>query len=349
MGSQESTHEVIRHSKCSLPVIHTYPRSTTHTLPFEFVLDASAPPTLRVPRCSVEYTVSARLVSAGMLHRMYLFGLRRYRASQTLILHSYPSTRNLYDLDMRMRSEIRQGVLGAEISHFNPVPFFAVLDRGIAHVGGKVAIHIVIDPPDHDNSSDVSSMSSIVSENSFQSGSSVGILGPEPRNRRSRYLLRKPITGTARPQCLLSTNTVTSAHPPVLKYRVRVTLEQLVRYTTQATSFDNAYSFDITKNVSASTQTTTADLACIDSGSHLTMELSIPSTLQCSIDTCNASVRYEARVVFCPVMFTGMLPIRLAKRTMSWIANKRTEIVFPVCVAPAPLNMLMGCPPPYSQ
>ncbi|KAJ2143411.1 hypothetical protein IW142_003748, partial [Coemansia sp. RSA 564] len=92
-----------------------------------------------------------------MLHRMYLFGLRRYRASQTLILHSYPSTRNLYDLDMRMRSEIRQGVLGADISHFNPVPFFAVLDRGIAHVGGKVAIHIVIDPPDHDNSSDVSS------------------------------------------------------------------------------------------------------------------------------------------------------------------------------------------------
>ncbi|KAJ2321558.1 hypothetical protein IWW52_000674 [Coemansia sp. RSA 2704] len=56
----------------------------------------------------------------------------------SLMLVSYAVTENLYNLQLRMQSTVKQGLLGN-------VPVCVVLDKGVVCPGNSATFHIVID------------------------------------------------------------------------------------------------------------------------------------------------------------------------------------------------------------
>ncbi|KAJ1937407.1 hypothetical protein EC988_007899, partial [Linderina pennispora] len=117
----------------------------TYKLPFEFAISGSLPPTMRVPRSSVEYYVTA----TANKHDGYLKLLprRAVRAQQEVRVVRYQGAEDPSAFVQRMRAVIKVGTLGGIKSGKGAMPYRVVLDRNVAAPGDLLRLSLEVFPP----------------------------------------------------------------------------------------------------------------------------------------------------------------------------------------------------------
>ncbi|KAJ2757263.1 hypothetical protein GGI19_000197 [Coemansia pectinata] len=119
----------------------------TYTLPFEFIINQSLPPTLRVPRCTIEYAVSAtalKFESAPPLLRM--FSPKAPKAQIDLRLVGYATGADPSDFLARLNSVTRVGTLGAHKNGRGTLPYRVVMDKNVVAPGDVIKFKLSVFP-----------------------------------------------------------------------------------------------------------------------------------------------------------------------------------------------------------
>ncbi|KAJ2462057.1 hypothetical protein GGI03_004723 [Coemansia sp. RSA 2337] len=153
MGSTGSGNQVLIKETRTLQHDNDSPPLTqyavgTYTLPFEFVVNQSLPPTLRVPRCTIEYSVSAtalKFESAPPLLRM--FSPKAPKTQIDLRLVRYATDGDPSDFLARLNSVTRVGTLGAHKNGRGTLPYRVVMDKNVVAPGDVIKFKLGVYQP----------------------------------------------------------------------------------------------------------------------------------------------------------------------------------------------------------
>ncbi|KAJ2005058.1 hypothetical protein GGI04_002393 [Coemansia thaxteri] len=127
----------------------THYAQASYSLPFEFALPNSLPPTMNVPRCSVEYSISATALkceSAPPLLR--LFSSKPPSTLIDLRLVRYKTTAgDLPDHASPARPVVKVGTLGAIRNGRGTLPYRVIMDKAVAAPGSSIGFKLDVYPP----------------------------------------------------------------------------------------------------------------------------------------------------------------------------------------------------------
>ncbi|KAI8320545.1 hypothetical protein GQ54DRAFT_211909 [Martensiomyces pterosporus] len=120
----------------------------TYKLPFEFVLDKDTPPTLHVPRCDIEYTVTATLSKQASAPYLKLIPHKSVKAQKELTIVRYAGTgADPTDFLSQLKAVVKVGTLGSNKNGAGALPYRISMDRNVAAPGDLVGFRLDIYPP----------------------------------------------------------------------------------------------------------------------------------------------------------------------------------------------------------
>ncbi|KAJ2812296.1 hypothetical protein H4S07_001494 [Coemansia furcata] len=120
-----------------------------YTLPFEFVVNKGLPPSLHVPRCNIDYSISVTALkceSAPPLLR--IFSPKAPKAQVELRLVRYTTGADPSDFLARQSPVTRVGTLGALKNGRGALPYRVVMDKNVAAPGDVINFKLDIYPQD---------------------------------------------------------------------------------------------------------------------------------------------------------------------------------------------------------
>ncbi|KAJ2731631.1 hypothetical protein IW152_004397 [Coemansia sp. BCRC 34962] len=121
----------------------------TYTLPFEFTVTKSLPPSLHAPHCTIEYLVVAtalKMESAPSLLRM--FSAKASKAQAELRLVGLDTSDDPRDLVAKQSPMTRIGTLGSNKNGRGALPYRVVMDKNVVAPGDIIRFDLDIYPPD---------------------------------------------------------------------------------------------------------------------------------------------------------------------------------------------------------
>ncbi|KAJ2333003.1 hypothetical protein GGI00_002533, partial [Coemansia sp. RSA 2681] len=123
----------------------------TYTLPFEFVVsNQSLPPTLHVPRCTIDYTISATALkyeSAPPLLRLFSAKAPKAQVDVSLVRYLAHPSSDPGDFVARQRPVVRIGTLGAHKNGRGALPYRITMDKNVAAPGDVLNFTLDVYPP----------------------------------------------------------------------------------------------------------------------------------------------------------------------------------------------------------
>ncbi|KAJ2029619.1 hypothetical protein IWW57_001620 [Coemansia sp. S610] len=121
----------------------------TYTLPFEFTVAKSLPPSLHVPHCTIEYLVVAtaqKMELAPSLLR--LFSSKAPQAQAELRIVGLDAGGDPRDLVAKQSPVTRVGTLGSNKNGRGSLPYRVVMDKHVVAPGEIIRFNLDIYPPD---------------------------------------------------------------------------------------------------------------------------------------------------------------------------------------------------------
>ncbi|KAJ1963053.1 hypothetical protein GGI12_002279 [Dipsacomyces acuminosporus] len=120
----------------------------TYKLPFEFILSNNLPPTLHLPRCDVEYAVTAAFSKSSSSSYLKLLPHKSIKAQKEVTIVRYSGIGNdPSDFVARLKPVVKVGTLGSNKNGRGSLPYRISMDRNIAAPGDLVNFKLEIYPP----------------------------------------------------------------------------------------------------------------------------------------------------------------------------------------------------------
>ncbi|KAJ2459632.1 hypothetical protein GGF42_001347 [Coemansia sp. RSA 2424] len=124
----------------------------TYTLPFEFVISnhQCLPPTLHVPRCTIDYVISATALkyeSAPPLLRLFSAKAPKAQVDVNLVRYLAHPSSDPGDFVARQRPVVRIGTLGAHKNGRGDLPYRLIMDKNVAAPGDVLNFTLDVYPP----------------------------------------------------------------------------------------------------------------------------------------------------------------------------------------------------------
>ncbi|KAJ1664185.1 hypothetical protein IW140_004214 [Coemansia sp. RSA 1813] len=335
----------------------------TYRVPFEFVLKSSnLAPSISVPRCTVEYIVTATVDKKGSSYLKMLLPLVNgtAKAQCTVPVVRYPADSEGNDEQTDLLAHVgpitRVGTLGSGTSGTGKLPFRITMDRNVTTPGDMVGFALEVYPPgqtpdftpvefaalsriagaSNDNSQNSSDLSDSASMASNADDQTIPISCPPTYQPTGTELAGNKLTVTA--------------------YKVRAKLVQRVCYMTDhdlvADADDSVYLFWTKRIMADAFVARSLDLskAINGSGEKIKVEwvIAVPEQIQPDVHTPDIQVRYDVFVDFYP-RFNGSASKSTSgalKGMVSRVNNRRLSSKLPLRTIPAPVSVPLGADPP---
>ncbi|KAJ1787467.1 hypothetical protein LPJ59_005725 [Coemansia sp. RSA 2399] len=340
----------------------------TYRVPFEFVLASKGKmqPSISVPRCTVEYVVTASVAKKGSYLKMLLplVGGGTAKAQCIVPVIKDPADNEGGNGQVDQLAHVgpitRVGTLGSGTSGTGKLPYRIAMDRNVAMAGDVVGFTLEVYPPDQtpdfspaefaalskiaastDNSRNNTDLSDAASATSNDDdGQTIPVSSPPTYQPTGADLAGNKLTVTA--------------------YKVRAKLVQSVCYMTDhdlvADANDSVYLFWTNRTMADTLVARSLDLSkAVSDNERVKVEwvLPVPGQMQPDVHTPDIQVRYDVFVDFYPrsggSSSKGSSKGGALKGMVSRVNNRRLSSKLPLRTVSPPVSLPLASNPPSYQ